>query len=99
MPAAFPDGGGDARPVPHPLVIFLVAQPGSGKSRVARQLAAAFEDRGGFIDVDSDRNRPWTAAEIVVGTTRRAPTAAPRRSAWRLTHSGSGTGLCECRHH
>ncbi|WP_322770536.1 zeta toxin family protein [Frankia sp. Cr1] len=50
---------GNARAAPHPLVVFLVAQPGSGKTRVARQLAVAFDDRGGFIDVDSDRYKPF----------------------------------------
>jgi predicted ABC-type ATPase len=41
-------------------VVFLVAQPGSGKSRVARDIGATFE--GGFVDVDSDRHKPFHPA-------------------------------------
>ncbi len=40
-----------------PVVVFLVAQPGSGKSRVTPDIGATFDD--GFVDVDSDRYKPF----------------------------------------
>ncbi|WP_239396296.1 zeta toxin family protein [Frankia sp. CiP3] len=50
---------GHARPQPRPTVVFLIAQPGAGKSRVARQIGTIFDGKGGFIDVDSDRYKPF----------------------------------------
>ncbi|WP_052713801.1 zeta toxin family protein [Streptomyces katrae] len=40
-------------------VVFLVGQPGAGKTRVGHMLANALNKRGGFIDVDSDLYKPF----------------------------------------
>ncbi|MEU3909145.1 zeta toxin family protein [Streptomyces goshikiensis] len=42
-----------------PTVVFLVGQPGAGKTRVGHMLADALNKRGGFIDVDSDLYKPY----------------------------------------
>lgn len=41
-----------------PTVVFLVGQPGSGKSRVGNLIAQKLDQQGGFIDVDSDLYKP-----------------------------------------
>lgn len=45
-----------------PTVVFLVGQPGAGKSRVTELVAAALNRRGGFVDVDSDLYKPYHPA-------------------------------------
>ncbi|MGW6831816.1 zeta toxin family protein [Streptomyces sp. NPDC054949] len=42
-----------------PTVVFLIGQPGSGKSRVTEMVAAALNQHGGFVDVDSDLYKPY----------------------------------------
>ncbi|MCX5077743.1 zeta toxin family protein [Streptomyces sp. NBC_00424] len=34
-----------------PTAVFLIGQPGSGKSRVTEMVAAALNQHGGFVDV------------------------------------------------
>ncbi|MGI5484986.1 zeta toxin family protein [Streptomyces lavendofoliae] len=45
-----------------PTVVFLVGQPGAGKSRVTEAVANALNQRGGFVDVDSDLYKPYHPA-------------------------------------
>jgi len=42
-----------------PTVVFLVGQPGAGKSRLTEVLAARLNQRGGFVDIDSDLYKPY----------------------------------------
>ncbi|MEV0749850.1 zeta toxin family protein [Streptomyces sp. NPDC050273] len=39
--------------------VFLLGQPGAGKTRVAQLVAEALDARGGFVDVDSDLYKPY----------------------------------------
>ncbi|MFF5706658.1 zeta toxin family protein [Streptomyces sp. NPDC012794] len=45
-----------------PTVVFLVGQPGAGKSRVTEMVATALNALGGFVDVDSDLYKPYHPA-------------------------------------
>ncbi|MGW1004809.1 zeta toxin family protein [Streptomyces sp. NPDC002520] len=45
-----------------PTVVFLVGQPGAGKSRVTELVAAQLNRHGGFVDVDSDLYKPYHPA-------------------------------------
>ncbi|MFF5256871.1 zeta toxin family protein [Streptomyces leeuwenhoekii] len=45
-----------------PTVVFLVGQPGVGKSRVTEMVAAQLNRHGGFVDVDSDLYKPYHPA-------------------------------------
>ncbi|WP_200262093.1 zeta toxin family protein [Streptomyces sp. HSG2] len=45
-----------------PTVVFLVGQPGAGKSRVTEMVAGVLNQRGGFVDVDSDLYKPYHPA-------------------------------------
>ncbi|MFJ8335384.1 zeta toxin family protein [Streptomyces sp. NPDC094437] len=45
-----------------PTVVFLVGQPGAGKSRVTEMMAAQLNQHGGFVDVDSDLYKPYHPA-------------------------------------
>lgn len=45
-----------------PTVVFLVGQPGAGKSRLSEMVAAALTRRGGFVDIDSDLYKPYHPA-------------------------------------
>ncbi|MGV4891736.1 zeta toxin family protein [Streptomyces viridosporus] len=45
-----------------PTVVFLVGQPGAGKSRVTEMVAAQLNQHGGFVDVDSDLYNPYHPA-------------------------------------
>ncbi|CAL9332526.1 zeta toxin family protein [Streptomyces sp. enrichment culture] len=45
-----------------PTVVFLVDQPGAGKSRVTELVAAQINRHGGFVDVDSDLYKPYHPA-------------------------------------
>ncbi|WP_327286631.1 zeta toxin family protein [Streptomyces sp. NBC_01205] len=45
-----------------PTVVFLVGQPGAGKSRVTEMVATALDRHGGFVDVDSDLYKPYHPA-------------------------------------
>ncbi|MFG2296443.1 zeta toxin family protein [Streptomyces sp. NPDC048603] len=49
-------------PQEKPTVVFLVGQPGSGKSRVTRMVANVLDQQGGFVDVDSDLYKPYHPA-------------------------------------
>ncbi|MFE7752119.1 zeta toxin family protein [Streptomyces sp. NPDC057428] len=39
--------------------VFLLGQPGAGKTRVAQLIAEQLDVRGGFVDVDSDLYKPY----------------------------------------
>ncbi|MFC7872032.1 zeta toxin family protein [[Kitasatospora] papulosa] len=39
--------------------VFLLGQPGAGKTRVAQLIAEQLDARGGFVDVDSDLYKPY----------------------------------------
>lgn len=39
--------------------VFLLGQPGAGKTRVAQLIAERLDARGGFVDVDSDLYKPY----------------------------------------
>ncbi|MFI5775977.1 zeta toxin family protein [Nocardia sp. NPDC051570] len=41
-------------PQDRPTVVFLVGQPGAGKTKAAEMIAAKLNKRGGFVDIDSD---------------------------------------------
>ncbi|MEW1639066.1 zeta toxin family protein [Streptomyces sp. NPDC093801] len=45
-----------------PTVVFLVGQPGAGKSRVTEMVAGLLDRHGGFVDVDSDLYKPYHPA-------------------------------------
>ncbi|MFF5447213.1 zeta toxin family protein [Streptomyces sp. NPDC012888] len=45
-----------------PTVVVLVGQPGAGKTRVGHALAEALNERGGFVEVDSDLYKPYHPA-------------------------------------
>jgi hypothetical protein len=45
-----------------PTVVFLVGQPGAGKTRVGQRIGEVLDRRGGFIDVDSDLYKPYHPA-------------------------------------
>ncbi|MFF8289080.1 zeta toxin family protein [Streptomyces sp. NPDC016309] len=45
-----------------PTVVFLVGQPGAGKSKVTEMVAAALNQHGGFADIDSDLYKPYHPA-------------------------------------
>ncbi|MGY2062372.1 zeta toxin family protein, partial [Nocardia gipuzkoensis] len=38
----------------HPTVVFLVGQPGAGKTQVAKMIGRKLDRSGGFVDIDSD---------------------------------------------
>ncbi|GAA0298249.1 hypothetical protein GCM10010302_41150 [Streptomyces polychromogenes] len=42
-----------------PTVVFLIGQPGAGKSRLTEEVARILDRRGGFVDVDSDLYKPY----------------------------------------
>ncbi|MFI8178011.1 zeta toxin family protein [Streptomyces microflavus] len=42
-----------------PTVVFLVGQPGAGKSKVTEMVAGVLNQHGGFVDVDSDLYKPY----------------------------------------
>ncbi|MGW5343401.1 zeta toxin family protein [Streptomyces sp. HUAS TT3] len=54
-----PDQFAGRLPQQKPTVVFLVGQPGAGKTRVGNMLADTLNKRGGFIDVDSDLYKPF----------------------------------------
>ncbi|MER6158764.1 zeta toxin family protein [Streptomyces sp. NPDC001868] len=45
-----------------PTVVFLIGQPGAGKSRVTEMVAGVLDRHGGFADVDSDLYKPYHPA-------------------------------------
>ncbi|MFJ8162136.1 zeta toxin family protein [Streptomyces sp. NPDC096136] len=45
-----------------PTVVFLIGQPGAGKSRVSEVIAGLLDRHGGFVDVDSDLYKPYHPA-------------------------------------
>ncbi|MEV7616140.1 zeta toxin family protein [Streptomyces sp. NPDC089799] len=49
-------------PQQKPTVVFLVGQPGAGKSRVTEMVANVLNQHGGFVDVDSDLYKPYHPA-------------------------------------
>ncbi|MBC2869793.1 zeta toxin family protein [Streptomyces mexicanus] len=42
-----------------PTAVFLLGQPGAGKTRVAQLVAEQLDARGGFADIDSDLYKPY----------------------------------------
>ncbi|MFB7739823.1 zeta toxin family protein [Streptomyces sp. NPDC056112] len=51
-----------SHPQDTPTVVFLVGQPGAGKSRVTEMVATQLNRHGGFVDVDSDLYKPYHPA-------------------------------------
>lgn len=51
-------------PVPQsrPTAVFLVGQPGAGKTRVGAQIGAVLDRAGGFVEVDTDLYKPYHPA-------------------------------------
>lgn len=45
-----------------PTVVFLIGQPGAGKSRVTEMVAEKLNLQGGFADIDSDLYKPYHPA-------------------------------------
>lgn len=45
-----------------PTVVFLIGQPGAGKSRLTEMVAGVLNQHGGFVDVDSDLYKPYHPA-------------------------------------
>ncbi|MEU3433106.1 zeta toxin family protein [Streptomyces sp. NPDC006863] len=45
-----------------PTVVFLIGQPGAGKSRVTEMVAEKLNRQGGFADIDSDLYKPYHPA-------------------------------------
>ncbi|RLU80184.1 zeta toxin protein [Streptomyces griseocarneus] len=45
-----------------PTVVFLIGQPGAGKSKVTEMVAGVLNRHGGFVDVDSDLYKPYHPA-------------------------------------
>lgn len=45
-----------------PTVVVLVGQPGAGKTRVAAVVADQLNQRGGFVDIDTDLYKPYHPA-------------------------------------
>jgi predicted ABC-type ATPase len=54
-----PDLFARCTPQENPVSLFLVAQPGSGKSYVAAGITHSFKDKGGIVDIDSDLYKPY----------------------------------------
>lgn len=54
-----PDKMWGIQPQQQPVVVFLVGQPGAGKSRVSAMVATVLNARGGFVDIDSDLYKPY----------------------------------------
>lgn len=48
-----------ASPRERPDAVFLIGQPGAGKTKLGAALAEGFGKRGGHIDVDSDLYKPY----------------------------------------
>ncbi len=42
-----------------PTVVFLIGQPGAGKSRLTEEVARVLNQHGGFVDADSDLYKPY----------------------------------------
>jgi adenylate kinase family enzyme len=49
-------------PQEKPTIVFLVGQPGAGKSKVTEMVAAQLDKHGGFVDIDSDLYKPYHPA-------------------------------------
>ncbi|MEU3527481.1 zeta toxin family protein [Streptomyces sp. NPDC038707] len=66
--------GRDSRETP--TVVFLVGQPGAGKSRVTEMVAALLNQHGGLADIDSDLYKPYhpAYAELMARATPHGPT-------------------------
>jgi len=47
------------RPQRRPTAVFLVGQPGAGKTALGSKVAERLEERGGFVEVDSDLYKPY----------------------------------------
>ncbi|MFJ3877166.1 zeta toxin family protein [Streptomyces sp. NPDC090077] len=57
-----PDLLAGREPQANPAVVFVIGQPGAGKSRVTEDVARALNRHGGFVDVDSDLYKPYHPA-------------------------------------
>jgi predicted ABC-type ATPase len=42
-----------------PTVVFLIGQPGAGKSRISAVIGDQLDRRGGFVDIDTDLYKPY----------------------------------------
>lgn len=47
------------QPQGQPTALFLIAQPGSGKSRLQKELDTELNAQGGYVDLDSDLYKPY----------------------------------------
>ncbi|MFC4516443.1 MULTISPECIES: zeta toxin family protein [Streptomyces] len=57
-----PDLLADRAPQEIPTVVFLIGQPGAGKSKITEMMAGVLNQHGGFVDVDSDLYKPYHPA-------------------------------------
>lgn len=48
-----------ARSQAEPVAVYLLGQPGAGKTRVSALLGQRLDERGGFADIDSDLYKPY----------------------------------------
>ncbi|WP_318219260.1 zeta toxin family protein [Streptomyces sp. SCL15-6] len=60
-----------------PTVVFLVGQPGAGKSRLTELVATQLKRHGGFVDRDSGRTTPRTRRSWGRTTPSWRPTHVP----------------------
>jgi pantothenate kinase-related protein Tda10 len=42
-----------------PTALFLISQPGSGKSRLQKEVERPLLEQGGYVDLDSDLYKPY----------------------------------------
>lgn len=63
--------------------VFLLGQPGAGKTRVAQLVAEALDARGGFVDVDSDLYKPLKSSIIATHRVLSAGCSATTATTWR----------------
>lgn len=50
----------DVTPQEHPVVVFLIAQSGAGKTLVGYQIGEALNQHGGFLTINTDLYRPYS---------------------------------------
>ncbi|MEU1826655.1 zeta toxin family protein [Streptomyces abikoensis] len=63
-----PDLLANRTPQDTPTTVFLIGQPGAGKSKVTEMVANTLNRHGGFVDVDSDLYKPYHPAYAALMT-------------------------------